>query len=238
MPGRTKIFLSPHFDDVALSCGGIVAMAAAAGQEACIVTVCGALPPRAATSALTDKVHRSRGFADGVAYVSARREEDRAAAAVLGAKVEWGASLDAIYRRPDDYRLSSALLGPPDPADPLLAETTALIADLRRRFPGATLFAPLGIGGHIDHRLIAAAARAAGGGICFYEEFPQRVRLDPQAIPGRPELTDIGPYVNQRIDAVLCYRSQIRPLFGGDGAARAAIIDHVASTGGERVWRV
>ncbi len=227
-----KVFLSPHFDDVALSCGGMVAMATAAGERVLVVTVCGALPPPEARSTLTDKIHRARGFADGLAYVSARREEDRAAAAILGAHVEWGRSLDAIYRRPADYDRSATLLGPPVSGDPLLPEAAMLIADLRRRFPRATLYAPLGIGGHIDHRVVSAAARMAGGDVCLYEEFPRG------AVPGQSEVVDVGTHANQRVAAVLCYRSQIRPLFGDEDAARAAVIAHVESTGGERIWRL
>src|SRR5215472_15413108 len=147
-----KIFLSPHFDDVALSCGGMVAMATAAGERVLMVTVCGGVPPLEASSSLTQKIHRARGFADGRAYVLARREEDRAAAAVLAADVEWGDSLDAIYRNPTHYSRSAALLGEPASGDALVSETSLLIARLRSRFPRATLYAPLGAGGHVDHR--------------------------------------------------------------------------------------
>src|SRR5690348_5097862 len=136
-----KIFLSPHFDDVALSCGGMVAMASAEGERVLVVTVCAGLPPREARSALTDKVHRARGFADGTTYVTARREEDRAAATILGARVEWGRSLDAIYRNPVHYDRSVTLLGPPAPDDPLVRDASALIDDLRQRFPRAMLYA-------------------------------------------------------------------------------------------------
>jgi LmbE family N-acetylglucosaminyl deacetylase len=233
-----KVFLSPHFDDVALSCGGIVAMAAAAGERALVVTVCAALPSPEARSRLIDKVHRARGFADGVAYISARREEDRAAAAILGAGVEWGSSLDAIYRRPADYNRSATLLGPPVSGDPLFHETAMLIADLRRRFPRATFYAPLGVGGHIDHRLVSAAARKSLGDVWFYEEFPHGDVLGPHTPRGKSEVVDVGIHVDQRVAAVLCYRSQIHPLFGGEAAARAAVIAHVESTGGERIWRL
>jgi LmbE family N-acetylglucosaminyl deacetylase len=232
-----KVFLSPHFDDVALSCGGIVAMATAAGERVLVVTVCGALPSPEARSSLTDKIHRVRGFADGVAYVSARREEDRAAAAILGAHIEWGSSLDAIYRRPADYNRSATLVGPPVSGDPLFPEAAMLIADLRRRFPRATFYAPLAIGGHIDHRVISAAARTGGGDVCFYEEFPHGAVPGPRMPRGKSEVIDVGVHASQRVAAVLCYRSQIRPLFGDEDAARAAVNAHVESTGGERIWR-
>jgi len=208
-------------------------MAAAAGERVLVATVCGGLPSSEVSSPLLDKIHRVRNFADGVAYVSARREEDRAAAAVLGAEIEWGPSLDAIYRRPADYFHSAALQGPAASGDTLLSEAVRMVNDLHRRFPQAKFYAPLGLVGHIDHRVVSTAARMAGGDICFYEEFPRG------AVPrsGQAEVISIGIHMNQRIAAVLCYRSQIRPLFGDEDAARAAITAQVVSTGGERIWR-
>jgi len=233
-----KIFLSPHFDDVALSCGGMVAMATAGGERVLVVTVCGGLPPLEASSSLTQKIHRARGFADGRAYVLARREEDRAAAAVLGAQVEWGDSLDAIYRNPAHYGRSAALLGEPAPSDALVSETSLLIARLRSRFPRATLYAPLGAGGHVDHRGVAAAAREDTGDVALYEEFPTRYVADARA-PGKPEVARVeSRFIETWVSAVLCYRSQLHPLFGDEDSARAAIMAHARSTGGTRIWRL
>lgn len=233
-----KVFLSPHFDDVALSCGGMVAMATSAGQRVLIVTVCGALPPPGERSPLTDKIHAARGFADGIAYVSARREEDRAAAAILAAQIEWGSSLDAIYRDPKHYTRSATLLGPAASGDPLVRDTAKLIAELRRRFPHAELYAPLGVG-HIDHRGIAEAARTVGGRVCLYEEFPDR-GVPPAWRPTGQSVVErvTSAFVDTWVNAVLCYRSQLRGLFGDESSARAAVISHAESVGGTRIWRL
>ncbi|HUH94051.1 MAG TPA: PIG-L family deacetylase [Casimicrobiaceae bacterium] len=233
-----KVFLSPHFDDVALSCGGMVAMAAAAGERVLVVTVCAALPPPARRSPWTDRIHAARGFADGIAYVSARREEDRASAVVLGTQVEWGHSLDAIYRDPTHYNCSRTLLGPPASGDPLVAETAALIGDLKRRFPHAELYAPLGTG-HIDHRGVSQAARMASGQMCLYQEFPYRGPPSAGVSPDAAELVAVPPaFFSTWVRAVLCYRSQLRGLFGDESAARAAVISHAESTRGTRIWRI
>lgn len=214
-------------------------MATAAGERALVVTVCGALPPSRASSALTNRIHAVRGFRDGTAYVSARREEDRAAAAILGAQTEWGGSLDAIYRNPGHYAHSASLLGPPAPGDPLARETAALIEDLRRRFPGAQLFAPLGVSGHIDHRGVSQAARTVDPGVLLYEEFPHRGAPVTGAAARTREIVGVAPaFVDAWVNAVLCYRSQLRPLFGDEPSARAALIAHAKSTGGTVIWRL
>ncbi len=41
------LFIAPHFDDVALSCGGEVARLVAAGETVSIVTVFAGVPPAA-----------------------------------------------------------------------------------------------------------------------------------------------------------------------------------------------
>jgi LmbE family N-acetylglucosaminyl deacetylase len=188
---------------------------------------------------LTDKIHRARGFPDGIDYVSARRGEDQAAAAILGTRIEWGGSLDAIYRNSKHYNRSATLLGPPAPGDPLVREASTLIDDLRRRFPRASLYAPMGVGGHIDHRGVSAAARMAGGNVCLYEEFPHRGFPGTEPPTGKPELVHIASrFVDVWVNAVLCYRSQLGPLFGGEDATRAAVIAHAESTGGTRIWRI
>jgi LmbE family N-acetylglucosaminyl deacetylase len=234
-----KIFLSPHFDDVALSCGGMIATATAAGERVLMVTVCAALPSPHATSALTDRIHAARGFRDGIAYVTARREEDRAAAAILGAQIEWGSSLDAIYRDPEHYNRSMTLLGAPAAGDPLVHETSLVIEELRRSFPGAKLFAPLGVSGHIDHRAVSEAARMADKSVLLYEEFPHRGVPVAGTSTGTSEVVRVAPaFIDAWVSAVLCYRSQLRPLFGDESAARAALISHAESTGGTVMWRL
>ncbi len=52
------VYLSPHLDDAALSCGGAIARHVAAGQRVLVVTICSAVPKaRGSINPLADEFH-------------------------------------------------------------------------------------------------------------------------------------------------------------------------------------
>src|SRR6185503_3764875 len=57
------IYLSPHLDDVALSCGGAIARHSATGARVLVVTVCTASPPSAGPfSSFAEATHQLWGL--------------------------------------------------------------------------------------------------------------------------------------------------------------------------------
>ncbi len=156
--GRTSaptplVVVSPHLDDAVLSVGAALAARVDAGGDVVVVTVC------------------SRVDDGGV-----RAAEDAASLATLGAR---GVHLGL----PD-----APLRGVPCTHDALCAADVddalaAAAADaLGPWCAGAEVWAPLGCGGHVDHRLCHAAARSlrgasttaegAAAGWAFYEDRP------------------------------------------------------------------
>ena len=77
------IYLSPHLDDAVFSCGGRIALQVRAGRRVWVVTVC-AGSPGGPLSDYAQVLHTYWGLAETDAP-AARREEDRAALARLGA---------------------------------------------------------------------------------------------------------------------------------------------------------
>ena len=91
------IYFSPHLDDVALSCGGLVWEQRRAGQRVSIWTLCAGDPPAGALSPFAQSLHaRWQTGADAVAL---RRQEDIAACAALEAEYRHLDVPDCIYRR-------------------------------------------------------------------------------------------------------------------------------------------
>jgi LmbE family N-acetylglucosaminyl deacetylase len=90
------IFLSPHFDDIALSCGGLVWELTTAGEDVSIWTVCAGKPPRREFSAYA-QLHHER-WETGALAVEQRREEDKAACRTLKAGHQYFNIPDCIYR--------------------------------------------------------------------------------------------------------------------------------------------
>jgi LmbE family N-acetylglucosaminyl deacetylase len=245
------IYLSPHLDDAALSCGGRIVTQLQAGEAPLVVTFCTASPPpEGPFSDLAREFHAQWGLTPDRA-VGARLEEDRHAMERLGCDYHWARALDAIYRYPEAYHSRESLFGSPAPADPLFATLRRLIGELRERFPAATFYAPLGVGSHVDHLVTFAAVRELLGDAWFYEDLhyvaqPGALEQRMAALAGRLESssTAIDAALATKIGAIHAYASQLLELFGGPEAMERTIAEYahkVRPAGaeyGERVWRV
>src|SRR5215472_14873188 len=95
---RTKaLFVQPHLDDIALSCGGIVARARDRGEHPHVLTVfAGERDPDLGISEMAAELHRDWALGDNP--WPARIDEDRRAMDVLGATSEQLTYCDAMYR--------------------------------------------------------------------------------------------------------------------------------------------
>lgn len=239
MPGcaalADPLFVAPHYDDVALSCGGLVALAARAANPR-IVTVFGGEPDHS-DNPFAHFQHQRWGLA-GDEVIAARRTEDACAAAALGASVRthWLKHLDAIYRNPA-YDSDEALFGSILDTDSALPARIA--ADLAALAP-TELYVPLAFGNHVDHQLTLAAGEllaAEGFPVWGYLDTPYVVALSLEDIAAatsslerRVVPLDADTY-RRRIAAVTCYASQLPVLFRDLGAPEAVLRDHLLRLG-------
>lgn len=240
------VYLSPHLDDAALSCGGQIWQRAAAGQAVLIVTLTAGDPPPGPLPPFAAAHHRAWGLT--AEAVAERRQEDRAACRELGADWLHGDLADCIYRRDPQmdaplYPSDLELFGPLNPAErPLVVEWARRLQALP---PAVERFAPLGVGRHVDHQLTRAAAELAWGQerLRYYEDYPYTQRLDnadawrdlcdglqPCTIPLTPAA------VAARLAATAAYRSQMPHLFADEAEMRERAADWIARMGGERIW--
>jgi LmbE family N-acetylglucosaminyl deacetylase len=241
--GVDAIYLSPHLDDVVLSCGGQIAARCGRGESVLVVTLAAGDAPGELTP-LAGELHAAWGLDASCAL---RRDEDRLAVARLGADVRHEELPDAVYRRHPRtgeplYPSLTAVFGTVHPDDPAEA---AWMKALRALPPAGELVAPLAVGGHVDHQLARRAAAAVfGPAVWHYEDFPyagkclavrrrvwppwrwrvRRVRLTP-------------PDVDARCVAAACYASQLAMLTGDGPSIEQRIRRQVRRTGGERLWR-
>jgi len=176
------LYLSPHFDDAVLSCGGQIARHTAAGQTVLVVTITGGDPPAGTPSDTVRALHErwaqsmaAEGLSDAAgAIVAQRRAEDRAALAVLAADTLHLSFLDCIYRCGPDgaphYPGPVDMFGPPATADD--ATVAALVEAFAALPPAGRVYAPLGVGGHVDHLATRRAAGQVFATPVYYEEYP------------------------------------------------------------------
>ncbi|MBN1955432.1 MAG: PIG-L family deacetylase [Anaerolineae bacterium] len=241
----SSIFLSPHLDDAVLSCGGRIARQARAGERVQVVTLF-AGRPQGALSPFAQSLHRRWAVKDAAAV---RRAEDRAALAYLGAEAVHWEYLDCIYRRAPDgrhlYTGEAALWAAVHPADgPLIDSLARRIAALPE---GAALYAPLGVGGHVDHQLTRRAAEALGRLLTYYEEYPYGEKVDAvTAALGAGDWSSRlvsldAASLAARIAAAACYRSQVSTFWADEADMAARIRAYALRVGegepAERYWR-
>ena len=141
------VVVSPHLDDAVLSCAGAIRQQLVRGHRVIVVTV----------------------FSEG-ADSERRRRQDAAALASLGAEPIHLGLLDAPERlglaRTHRALVEDAVV---DEAD--VARARAAIRSIGERVYDACMWAPLGVGEHIDHRVVHAAL-ADWPSVVFYEERP------------------------------------------------------------------
>lgn len=226
------ICVSPHLDDAALSCGGQLMAARLQGARTLVVTVCTAVPPVSAHySDLAVEFHREWGL-DEAQAVTTRLGEDQHAIAILGADDIWLGLDDAIYRMPQHYNSRETLFAMPHHSDTLAQQLVPLLNTLQHTSPHATWLVPAGVGMHVDHLCVFAAAQQAlpADRIHYYEEVPYALQADVIAtrramIHPHLQTTPIGAFLAAKIAAVNCYASQMAALFG-DPATMPAQLTH------------
>lgn len=286
----THVFVSPHPDDAALSCGGLIAKLRSRGEPVAIVTIfCGPGPLERLTpyqrlalgfgsqeksrpgddafdvdepAAGTSAAHAEAEPPTPAQVMAVRRAEDEAFARFAGASIYFVGLPDAVFR---GYEGDAQLMGPPRADDPAPAgELRAALAEVRP----STLYLPLSIGGHVDHRQACRAAielLAEPGSpfLCraaFYEDSPYALdtgferldQLEPEvlaALPAgvvlTPEYVEIDGVLDLKLDGLRAYESQHGRLFGGDDPMAVAVREQAARVGrlgetgpSERYWGV
>lgn len=229
------VYLAPHFDDAVYSCGGLIHRQTAGGTVVRVVTVCAGEPPAGPLSPFAASLHARWGVSAREA-VAARRQEDLAALQRLGAQPAHLGVPDCIYRvHPETgtplYASEEALFGPLDPAEGPLVERLA--RELERwlaREPATRLYAPLGIGRHVDHRLTRAAAERLAHPLLYYEDYPYAAREPETADWGglaaglSPQFLDLDEAdLEAYCLAVGAYRSQLSTFWADEAAMCAAV---------------
>lgn len=240
------IYLAPHLDDAALSCGGQIAQQTRAGRRVLIVTVMAGDPPTDTENDYIRSLHaRWELERDATAQ---RRVEDIAACATLGADYLHWPIADCIYRLDPEtgrpiYVSDDDIFGNVHPAEqPLVAE----IAGLLRTLPAAgQVYTPLTIGHHVDHLLVTEAAQLAfGDNLLYYEDYPYAQQSGKLAdvIGERPvgwtaaAVALTAADLTAKIEAILAFRSQLSTFFTDRADLEQQVMIYAASVGGERVW--
>jgi LmbE family N-acetylglucosaminyl deacetylase len=241
------VFLSPHFDDVALSAGGMLCELAKRGDQIEVWTLCAGDPP--ADKPLSDYASMLHMFWElGDQDVPYKRSlEDAAFCEMLKATYCRYTVPDCIYRFHPVTGL--VMINVPDdinaPLEPDESYLVPPVTDfLRKNLPSlCELVTPLAVGNHRDHVLTRLAAERLGKPLWHYVDYPYITREAydlKEFIPSDSVAFSVSvspDAVTVWQDAIACYKSQMIMLFADDTEMRQEIQKYAQSGGGSRLWR-
>ncbi len=177
---RLKIIISPHLDDAALSLGGMMLLWQRAEFRVLVVNVFSRSAWWRFDSAEAQKI------------IAVRAAEEDLAMRLAAANVQMLDLPEALQRGHSMENVFTAAAGAADQAATERIEEA--VGSLCVRFPDAQWLLPLGLGGHVDHRICRDAAwrtlarcnrskRAA-----FYEDQPYAAEGDRKQIKSIPNM--------------------------------------------------
>ena len=227
------LFLSPHLDDVAFSCGATVAALpndTAAEWRCTVATVFTRSVPDPAGFALDCQL--DKGVPADADYMALRRAEDERACECLGAACLHLDLPEAPHR---GYASAAALFAGVRDDDEIQADLRAALRALYEADPPDLLVLPAGCGNHADHLHVIAAAAALADErpvpTLHYRDAPYVVR-DPGAAAvagGEPIAADAAATLSAKLDACACYTTQLGFQFGGARRMRRVLTDLAAA---------
>jgi LmbE family N-acetylglucosaminyl deacetylase len=241
------LFLSPHLDDVAFSCGGALARWLRAGWDATVATVFTASVAEPSDFAIACR--RDKGLPADCDYMALRRAEDDAFAEALRdgrsgtLALRHGPFAEAPHR---GYASADALFAGVRDADDVWRRIRAWLREHLDATTPALIVAPQALGRHADHLHVARAVRSLadkakyGPPVAWYRDVPYALRT-PEASPcrwvprnDRAERCAV-PLPASALDAKLrgaaAYASQIGFQFGGEAKMRDALTGFARAEG-------
>ena len=241
------VYLSPHLDDVALSCGGLVWQQSQNGENVHIWTICAGDPPEGPLSPFAQSLHQR--WQTGLDAMAIRRAEDLRSCALLLATAHHFSIPDCIYRGTiiNDqhtflYASEDALFDRLHPAEEPLVDR--LVNELSQELPReARMVCPLALGGHVDHRLVRAAAERLGHDLLYYADYPYMLK-------SADEIASLAEQKWQRRhypisadglaawqNAVAAHESQISTFWANQQAMKSALKSDLEQFGGLNLWK-
>ena len=221
--------VSPHLDDAAFSAGATLAQRAAAGWQVTVATCFTGNVARPQGFALACQL--DKGLSPDCDYMALRRQEDLEACAALRGTAIHLPFLEAPHR---GYSSAPELFADRRADDDMVARLAPVLSSLLAEHHPDLVLGPLCLGDHVDHHVVRDALDLVIGGrpLLLWEDWPYADRVLSNDIP--VEIVTIDDHGRAgRLNACLCYRTQLQFQFGG----AAALCERLARIASERFHR-
>ena len=238
------IYVSPHFDDAILSCGGLIWEQTGSAMPVEIWTICAGDAPPGPLSPFAEKTHADWQSGSAAETVALRRVEDRHAARRVGAVAHHFPIPDCIYRRSnsDEYLYPETVFTAVHSFDQsFLSDDITRMLEFRLT-PQDTVVCPLSLGNHVDHQLTRLAVERLKRPLLYYADTPYLFN-HPRDLPVKAagmtdtlfSVTEGGLLAWQ--EGIAAYASQISGLFPSVDGMRAEIAKYWGLSRGIRIWQ-
>jgi len=236
------IYISPHFDDAVLSCGGLIWEQTHKGITVEIWTVCAGDAQTGLLSPLAMSCHQQWGMVTAEEVVAARCIENQDAAAMLGAETVNFSIPDCIYRRSPTGELlypENVFVSTHQSERNLDSEiAAALVTELQ---PDDLVVSPLAIGDHVDHILTRRAAEHLNRPLWYYADIPYLLNQPEMLQSATGGFTEtINPVTKKGLgrwqNGISAYKSQILMLFETGEKMQEAIRLYWENSHGIGLW--
>lgn len=240
------IYLSPHLDDAALSCGGLIWDQVHAGESVEVWNIFAGNPPPGEFSLYAQVHHKIWGLTAKEAIAS-RRNEDVKAMDLLGVKARYYDFPDAIYRKHPKtgepmYTSGEDLFGGMDPGDGIMIRRVSI--ELSKNLSqDSVLIAPLTVGNHIDHQIVRTVAEHLSMPVWYYPEFPYTREFShviPDLVPPKFQRVIVSISKSGLVawqDSVAAYTSQISSFWTSLDEMKEDILVHFQKFDGITLWQ-
>lgn len=221
------IIISPHPDDAVLSCGELLQQLS--GKVNCTVITVFTKAHGGPYTLSAKQFLKASGMRDGVALYKERRNEDARAQKFLGTKMINLGLEDALFRRKKEQTFFGKFIpefghvyptyrwhmlkgiSPQDTAIEELKKELKPFVDKK-----AVIFAPCGIGGHVDHVLVSKVCKELFDNVIFYSDFPYNIRLHTYGKQYGMQVYKVQPDMKKKTQLIKSYKTQFKGLFPDD----------------------
>ena len=220
-----SLIFSPHLDDAVFSLGGLLSR-----EKRLDCTV---------VSVFTRSRYRIDGLGLESEVTNARLREDERALGSLGVqRVVLGlpdSSLKECYSSESEYMDPEVSVS----SDPSWASVKGAVEQVVSSSPGSLLLFPLGVGGHVEHRLLAeiGGMLEVSHAAAFYEDVGYEDALSDEAIEARLRAVGVAKSslvvpidIEMKLRVARMYETQWN--FDMEGL----VVRTATRIGGERIW--
>lgn len=232
-------FISPHLDDAALSCGGLINFLAGKTDMTVVSAFTAISSPPHTLSAKA--FLRQCQSADAEKLFADRKSEDAKVLGAIGVKTEYWDFIDAQWRKKGQQNWLEKITGKilpefshiyptyrwhvvvgkisrrDDDLKDSIKKYLAYIMNAQEKF---FIFCPLGTGKHVDHLIVRnCCLEASGDSLILWSDFPYNKN-------SRPDFPELGNYKEEnfvydrekKAKLIEAYATQYKALFPGGKA--------------------